>query len=153
MHAKSLWSCPTLCNPMDCSSLGSSVHGILQARILEWDAMPSSRESFLLNPHLLWLLPHRQFFITKPPEKPHSFSKHPVNRVCESESVTIWDPMDWSLPSSSIHGIFQARGLEWVAISFSRGSFRPRDWTQVSYTAGRFFPNWATREAHSLTKE
>ena len=36
MHAKSLQSCPTLCNPMDCSPPGSSVHGILQARILEW---------------------------------------------------------------------------------------------------------------------
>ena len=39
------WSCLSLCNPMDCSSPGSSVHGILQARILEWVAMPSSRES------------------------------------------------------------------------------------------------------------
>ena len=39
-------SCPTLCNPMDCNLPGSSVHGILQARILEWIAMPSSRESF-----------------------------------------------------------------------------------------------------------
>ena len=37
--------CPTVCNPMDCSPPGSSVHGILQARILVWDAMPSSRES------------------------------------------------------------------------------------------------------------
>ena len=39
-------SCPTLCDAMDCSPPGSSVHGILQARILEWVAMPSSRESF-----------------------------------------------------------------------------------------------------------
>ena len=49
-------SCPILCNPMDCSPLGSSVHGILQARILEWVAMPSSRGSFLTqgsNPGLL----------------------------------------------------------------------------------------------------
>ena len=38
-------SCPTLCNPMDCSPLGSSVHGILQARILEWVAIPFSRGS------------------------------------------------------------------------------------------------------------
>ena len=43
--AKSLQSCPTLCNPIDCSLPGSSVHGILQARILEWVAMPSSRGS------------------------------------------------------------------------------------------------------------
>ena len=45
MHAKSLQSCPSLCNPMDYSLPGSSVHGILQARILEWVAMPSSRGS------------------------------------------------------------------------------------------------------------
>ena len=43
MQAKSLQSCLTLCHPMDCSPPGSSVHGILQARILEWVAMPSSR--------------------------------------------------------------------------------------------------------------
>ena len=43
IHAKFLQSCPTLCDPMDCSPPGSSVHGILQARILEWVAMPSSR--------------------------------------------------------------------------------------------------------------
>ena len=43
--AKSLQSCSTLCDPMDCSPPGSSVHGILQARILEWVAMPSSRGS------------------------------------------------------------------------------------------------------------
>ena len=41
--AKSLQSCQTLCNPMDCSPPGFSVHGILQARMLEWMAMPSSR--------------------------------------------------------------------------------------------------------------
>ena len=45
MRAKSLQSCPTLCDPMDCSPPVSSVHGILQARILEWVAMPSSRGS------------------------------------------------------------------------------------------------------------
>ena len=42
--------CPTLCNPMDCSPPGSSVHGILQAWILEWVAYPSSRESSQPNP-------------------------------------------------------------------------------------------------------
>ena len=47
----------------------------------------------------------------------------------------------------SVHGILQARILEWVAISLSRGSSQPRDWTQVSHTAGRRFNLWATREA------
>ena len=55
--------------------------------------------------------------------------------------------MDCSPPGSSIHGILQAIILEWVAISFSRGSSRPRDWTWVSCIAGRCFNLWATREA------
>ena len=56
--------------------------------------------------------------------------------------------MDCSPPGSSVHGIFQARALEWVAISFSRGSSQPRDRTRVSHIAGRRFTVWATREAH-----
>ena len=60
--------------------------------------------------------------------------------------LTLCNPMDCSLPGSSVHGILQARILEWVAISFSRGSSQPRDWTQVSHTAGRRFNLWATRE-------
>ena len=52
---------------------------------------------------------------------------------------TLCDPMDCSLPGSSVHGILQARILEWVAISFSRGSSQPRDQTRVSCIAGRFF--------------
>ena len=57
--------------------------------------------------------------------------------------------MDGSLPGSSVHGIFQARVLEWVAISFSRGSSRHRDRTRVSSLVGRRFTVWATREVHS----
>ena len=52
---------------------------------------------------------------------------------------TLCDPMDCSPSGSSVHGILQARTLEWVAIPFSRGSSRPRDRSQVSCTAGRFF--------------
>ena len=55
--------------------------------------------------------------------------------------------MDCSMPGSSVHEILQARMLEWIAISFSRSSFPPRDQTWVSYIAGGFFTNWATREA------
>ena len=61
--------------------------------------------------------------------------------------LTLCDPMDCSLPGSSVHGILQARVLEWVAISFSRGSSQPRDWTRVSHIEGRCFNLWATREA------
>ena len=54
--------------------------------------------------------------------------------------------MDCNLPGSSVHRIFQARTLEWVAISSCRRSSWPRDWTQVSCIAGRFFTVWATGE-------
>ena len=46
-----------------------------------------------------------------------------------------------------LRGILQARLLEWVAVSFSGGSFWPRNWTQVSWTAGSFFTDWAMRKA------
>ena len=77
-----------------------------------------------------------------------------IEKKSENESdvtqscPTLCDPMDYSLPRSSIHGIFQARVLEWVAISFSRGSSRPRDQIRVSHSVGRcFFTFWVTREA------
>ena len=60
---------------------------------------------------------------------------------------TLCNPMDCSLPGSSVHEIFQARILEWVAISFSRGSSQPKDRTRISCTIGEFFTDWATREA------
>ena len=63
--------------------------------------------------------------------------------------VTLCDPMDCSLPGSSVHGILQTRILEWAAIPFSRVFSPTRDWTQVSWIAGRFFTVWATREAVS----
>ena len=47
----------------------------------------------------------------------------------------------------TVHGILQARILEWVTFPFSRGSSQPRDWTQVSRIAGEFFMSWAAREA------
>ena len=53
--------------------------------------------------------------------------------------LTLCDTMDCSQPDSSVHGILQARILEWVAISFSKGPFRPRDRTLISYSAGGFF--------------
>ena len=61
-----------------------------------------------------------------------------VSEVTQS-CLTLCNPMDCSPPGSSVHGILQARILEWVAISFSRGSSQPRDRTQVSRIAGRCF--------------
>ena len=63
---------------------------------------------------------------------------------------TLCDPMDCSLPASSVHGILQARILGWVTVPFSRESSQPRDWTQVSHIAGRFTAVWATWEAPHL---
>ena len=65
---------------------------------------------------------------------------HGTTQLCP----TLCNPVDCSPPGSSVHGILQARILEWVAISFSRGSSQPRDWIQVSCIAGRRFNLWAT---------
>ena len=67
-----------------------------------------------------------------------------------SNSPTLCDPMDCSPAGSSVHGILQARILEWVAIPFSRGSSWLRYQTLGSCIAGRFFTIWATGEALSI---
>ena len=67
--------------------------------------------------------------------------------------LTLCDPMDCSLQRSSVHGIFQARVLEWVAISFSRGSSQPRDQTWVSRIVGRCFTIWVTRKIFIVYKK
>ena len=88
--AKSLQSCPTLCDPIDGSPPGSPAPGILQARTLEWVAISFSNA---------WKWK----------------SESEVAQVCPA----LRDLMDCSPPGSSIHGIFQARVLEWGAIAFS----------------------------------
>ena len=75
-------------------------------------------------------------------QSPSAYKKG-ENEVVQS-CLTLWD-----LRGFSIHGIFQVRVLEWVAIFFSRGSSWPRDCTWVSCIAGRSFTLWATREAHT----
>ena len=60
--------------------------------------------------------------------------------------LTLCEPMDCNPPDSSVHGISHARRLEWLAISFSRGSSPSRDQICISCIAGRFFTDWATRE-------
>ena len=73
-----------------------------------------------------------------------------MNPVCAcsvtQSCLTLWDPMDCSPPGSSVHGILQAKTLEWVASPFSRGSSHPRDRTQGSCIASGFFTSWATRK-------
>ena len=94
--AKSLQSCPALCNPRDGSPPGFPVPAILQARTLEWVAISFSNA---------WKWKIKMKLLSR------------VRLL-----ATPWtpsDPMDCSLPGSSVHGIFQARVLEWGAIAFS----------------------------------
>ena len=79
-------------------------------------------------------------------QKLDSFVIYSSLKVAQS-CLTLCNPVDCSPPGSSVHGVLQARILEWVAISFSRGSSRPRDRTPVSHIAGRRFSLCATREA------
>ena len=87
-----------------------------------------SHENFCLKVYFIW-------------------SKYESESEVAQSCPTLCDSMDCSPPGSSVHGILQARILEWVAIFFSRGSSWPRDWTQISHIAGRGFNLWATREA------
>ena len=64
---------------------------------------------------------------------------------------TLCNPIDCSLPGFSVHGIIQAIVLEWIAISFSRGSSQPRARTRVSHIVDRLFTIWATREVNDIS--
>ena len=163
MCAHLFQSCPTFCNPMDCSPPGSSDHGILQARILEWSAVHSTKRSLFptqgSNLCLLCLLhcqasssplappaaaaklrqscptvrPHRRqpTRLPRPWDSPGKntgvgchFLLQCMKLKSESEVAqscpTLRHLMDCSPPGSSVHGIFQARVLEWGAIPFSK---------------------------------
>ena len=124
---------------LNCSLPGSSIHGILQVRILEWGAIPFSRESsWPGNWTQVSCAAGRFFTIWATREAPLSVLKV---KVIQSR-LTLCDPMDYT-----DHGFLQARILEWVAIPISRGSSRPKDQTRVSPIVGRFFTSWATRQA------
>ena len=104
-----------------------SVYRFLKRQV-RWSGIPIS---FRIVHSLLW--------------STQSFKKwSEVAQLCP----TLCDSMDYSLPGSSNHGIFQARILEWVSISFSKRSSLPRDWTWVSHIIGRRLTIWATREVH-----
>ena len=76
----------------------------------------------------------------------HYFFKSAAAKSLQS-CPTLCNFMDCSLPGSSVHGISQAGILKWVAISFSRGSSRPRDWTCISCIDRRILDHWANQEA------
>ena len=141
--AKSLQSCPTLCDPIDGSPPGSPVPGILQARTLEWVAISFSnawkwevKVKSLSHVRLLvspWTAAHQAPPKLDFPGKSNMLSRYYLifTSLCFQSKhyclhfvcATLCDSMDCSLPGSSAHGIFQARILEWVAISFSRFTF------------------------------
>ena len=91
--------------------------------------------------HMLILLPGIPFPVSVTCHSMCLFPKGPFMRMCSVaySYLTLCDPMDCGLPGSSVHGILQARILEWVATAFSSESSRPRDRTQVSGIAGRRF--------------
>ena len=127
--------CSCLENPRDSGDWWASVYGVAQSRTrLKRLSSSSSKKNDQLGTSKL------------------SFSHKKIHRERKKSEVAqlcpiLCNPMDCSLPGSSVHGLFQARVLESVAISFSRGSSQPRDWTWVSHIAGRRFTIWATREA------
>ena len=137
VYIKSLQLCLTLRDPVDCSPPGSSVHELLQARILEWVAMPSSRESSPPRDgtHVSyvscigrWVLYHWRYL-----------GSPVLSMKSESQGAqscpTLCVLMDCSLLGSAVHGMFQARILEWVTMPSSRESSPPRDRSHVSYVS------------------
>ena len=184
--------CPTLCDPTD-----YPVHGILQARILEWVAFPFSRGSSQPRDRTQVSQIAGGFFTSWATREAQSRAYSDINKAVIELSLwshiisytylynsiliailggryqkyppiflfgvgarnskyrtewkpqsylTLCDPVDCSLSGSSVHGILQARILEWATIPFSRGSSRCMYRTGVSCITGTFFTSWVTRE-------
>ena len=119
----SCFSCIRLCDPMGQSPPGSSVHGTLRQEYSirlpfpppEDVPSPGILPTSLMSPSLAG-----GFFTTSTIWKAHKY--HESERKVAQSCPTLCNPMDYSPPGYSIHGIFQARVLKWVAISFSKGS-------------------------------
>ena len=139
---------------MDRKAWRAAIHGVTksQTRLSNWTEL----NWWLMN-HFYILPYHLLFFLIIPwrgenrEEKKPFVTKKLIVCVCSVAQLcpTLYNPLDCSPPGSSVHGISQARILEWVSISFSRESSQPRDWTSVfcvSCIAGRFFTCWAIRE-------
>ena len=155
---KAAQSCPTVSSPTDCA-----LHGILQARTLERVAIPFSRGSSQPRDQTqVFCIADTLFCLSQQgsPKSGHSptvINMHyramgfPSGSVvkkkkksacqCRSEVKSRSSCVQLFATPWIVHGILQARILEWVAIPFSRGSSQPRDRTQVSRIAGGFFTN------------
>ena len=120
-----------------------------------WTGLPCPTPGDLPDPRIEPSSPASQvdFLPIEPPESPYiCLCVYIYMDVCVcvwkkkwKSCMTLCNPMDYT-----VHGILQARILEWVAIPFSRGSSQPKDRTQVSHIAGKFFTSWATREAQEF---
>ena len=127
MSAQSLWSCVTLCDPKDCSPPGSSVHGILQAKILDWVAVPTSRGSYWPRNRTLVSCGSciaGIFFITEQPVKSHKrcrvifsiFTPQKIYCVC----ICVWSRKTVSLKKNLwIINCFSI--IQWIVSSFLSG--------------------------------
>ena len=152
---------------MDCSLPGSSIHGIFQARILGWVAISFSRRSS--QPRVrTWVsrIAGRHFATWATREAPIYKCVCVCRHIYMYKGMCVWakspelcptlcDPMDYSLPDPSAHGILQARKLKWVDVPSSMGSSQSRDQAHVSYVsalAGKFFTTSTTWEASIMMK-
>ena len=157
MHAKLIQQCPTLYYPMDYSLPGSSVQGILQARILEWVAMLSSGHLPDTGINLCLLHWQASSLLLVPSGYPRC-SLVILGPLCMctkslQSCLTLCDPIVSSPLSSSVHGFLQVRILKWVAMPFSRGSSQPKNQTaslrSLALAVG-FFTTRATRKPQVL---
>ena len=142
MCAKLLQSCPTLCDPVDYGSPGSSVRGIFQARIQEWFAMPSFRGSSWPRDrtHIFYVsCTGRQVFFFFLPLVPPGKSERWKALSCVQVFATSWTIQSTEFSRPFWSGVGR--------LSLLRGSSQPRDQTQVFHIAGGFFTSWTTREA------
>ena len=109
-----------------------------------WCLLKKDKEDLLPLPSLpviMKMQPTEYSGQWEPAQEPYNLTSEPtlVNFVCKVASIVSNSATPGSPPGSSVHGIFQARILEWVALSFFSGSSPPRGWTHVSCTASRFF--------------
>ena len=147
-HSDSLTGCSVLCPNVHCrlklnnTGLNTRAH---------WRRMPLGSPEALGNlscalPLFSWHAASLPLYPSWPQDRPwdqlsshqrHTLSLCYANSECCAKSLkscpTLCDPVVCSLPGSSVHGLLQARILEWVTMPFSRGSSQPRDWTHVSY--------------------
>ena len=145
--------CGSLCDPMKYRPPGSSIHDIFQARVLDWVACSFSRGSSWPRDQTLAFCVS---CISRPILYPWATRKAPGHGCVCAKSLqwclTLWDPMDYSFPASCVHGILQARILEWVAISYTRRSSPPRDRIQVPCIGRWVIYNGVTWEASVCCK-